>query len=554
MKFATSWVKPPNAIGGLDHLGTQGPCVLIYAKLLPGITNVTDRARYYSLYPWLIWSFDQRFPEADAKLFIDYYRRADCLLTLIAARHARLLGEAEELHGSAMVGRNQLLPALERLESEQSRLRLTDYAAAEGGTRYFKNPMGGLGQYYAGTLASLQLLDPSGRPWIKYTHEQGAPLAECVNRFVDHEHFWSCVESDEVTLTDLDALVSFCPCGLSESPEEHAFLSNLFFDEQGIYDDLGAQRKKTLALVLHLADAWGADSEYAFDMDAFRCAIYTHTLPGDKVWTVPASLAQTAEGWCTYQRNDLLSMAMQALFSCALSLFEDAGISQRLALSSVESFSASVVKLDEVSDALGQLHVATFGELAMRQLRKGRLPIHWEDEAHEINLLHEIVRQITQGDMSTLRFAELFRVFSMLWMRGKEQASAHAYGQLAFTDDELSASPINLSSFQLRCERWGAMRLADVLQDALTWILNTHLTVALRKLRQTSQSTFRFRPTEMGLRLVDQVPMPSQTTPRIRQALHILLDLGALCRAGEDEGFGIRLTDFGRQRMETACD
>jgi len=53
-------VKPPTAIGGLDHLGTQAPCVLIYSQLLPGITNVTDRARYYSLYPWLVWSFEQR--------------------------------------------------------------------------------------------------------------------------------------------------------------------------------------------------------------------------------------------------------------------------------------------------------------------------------------------------------------------------------------------------------------------------------------------------------------------------------------------------------------
>jgi hypothetical protein len=44
MKVETAWVSPPQAIGGLDHLGTQAPCVLIYSQLLPGITNVTDRA------------------------------------------------------------------------------------------------------------------------------------------------------------------------------------------------------------------------------------------------------------------------------------------------------------------------------------------------------------------------------------------------------------------------------------------------------------------------------------------------------------------------------
>ena len=60
MKIETGWGSPPQSIGGLDHLGTQALCVLIYAQLLPGIINVTDRARYYSLYLWVIWSFDQR--------------------------------------------------------------------------------------------------------------------------------------------------------------------------------------------------------------------------------------------------------------------------------------------------------------------------------------------------------------------------------------------------------------------------------------------------------------------------------------------------------------
>ena len=50
-----AWVEPPLAIGGIDHLGTLAPCIHVYSLLLPGITNVTERARYYSLYPWLLW-------------------------------------------------------------------------------------------------------------------------------------------------------------------------------------------------------------------------------------------------------------------------------------------------------------------------------------------------------------------------------------------------------------------------------------------------------------------------------------------------------------------
>ena len=52
-----SWIRPSEPIRGLDHLGVQAPSIALYTQLLPGITNVTDRARYYSFHPWVLWSF-----------------------------------------------------------------------------------------------------------------------------------------------------------------------------------------------------------------------------------------------------------------------------------------------------------------------------------------------------------------------------------------------------------------------------------------------------------------------------------------------------------------
>ena len=51
------WVEPAKPIRRLDHLGVQVPGIVLYAQLLPDITNVTDRARYYSFHPWPIRSF-----------------------------------------------------------------------------------------------------------------------------------------------------------------------------------------------------------------------------------------------------------------------------------------------------------------------------------------------------------------------------------------------------------------------------------------------------------------------------------------------------------------
>ena len=103
MDITTSWVKPPNAIGGLDHLAVQAPCINLYGRMLPGITNVTDRARYYSFYPWVVWALEKNgYRYGDT--FIDLFRKADCLFTLIAERHGKVAGGDRDDHAAATVG------------------------------------------------------------------------------------------------------------------------------------------------------------------------------------------------------------------------------------------------------------------------------------------------------------------------------------------------------------------------------------------------------------------------------------------------------------------
>ena len=61
--------------------------------------------------------------------------------------------------------------------------------------------------------------------------------------------------------------------------------------------------------------------------------------------------------------------------------------------------------------------------------------------------------------------------------------------------------------------------------------LDAHLRVAMRKLRQQGQNTFRFEPREIGL-IIKSIPGAANTTPRFKQATRILLDLGLLIKDG----------------------
>ena len=46
-------------IDGLDHLGVEGVSASVYSLLAPGISNLTERARYFALLPWALHRFAQ---------------------------------------------------------------------------------------------------------------------------------------------------------------------------------------------------------------------------------------------------------------------------------------------------------------------------------------------------------------------------------------------------------------------------------------------------------------------------------------------------------------
>jgi hypothetical protein len=525
MRVDTAWVAPPNVIGGLDHLGTQGPCILIYSQLLPGITNVTDRARYYSFYPWLVWSFNNRHPGADFERFVDLYRRADCLFTMIAERHARVaVGTDPEEHGPAMVGRQQLAPAVTLLAGGEG-IRLSSYATREEvAVRYFANRLGGLNQYYAGTLYQLGILSNASRPWFRFTHDRGEPLARAFDAGVPGDLFWSILEGDTVTAENLDALSSFCPCAMCAAESEHQWLVDLFFDRQSWYAEGGVQRRKSLALILDLVQSLRSAESEDLDSGVFRAAVYTVTLPGGNLWIPPASLCHTLEGWKYYVRNDILSVVMQTAFSVALAVMEGGDEVPE----SIESFAVALAGRAEVRRGLAALRAPTFGDLCRKVQREGPALGDWAHESHELAWVNAVVAPQDLTHLQPKFLASILRVLALLHVR--DAGDLPPYGALAIEAATLNDSPINLASFRARCHAWQACPLDFVARDLLAWCLETHLRVALRKLRSTGAATFRVHPSELGLERTGDNPAPAQTSPRFKQATRILRDIGALTR------------------------
>lgn len=528
MEITTAWVKPPPQIGGLDHLAVQAPCISIYGRLLPGITNVTDRARYYSFYPWLIWSFDRQGFTRYGEEFKERFRRADCLFSLIAERHAYHTGGDYEEHAGAMVGSNTLAPVAKAL-GDSSTLRLSNYSLREGAkARYFKNPLGGLGQYYLGVLRELGIVDGDTASGVKYTRQIGQVLAESMDAGLDSDLFHSIVESDAVTAQQLDALSTMCPCQLQKNAGEAELLTELFFARGLFHDPEALPRRRTLQSILQLSSLLAAENTEISEA-TFRACAYSGGLPSGQSWQIPESLAQNRAKWSIYARNELLSVAIQGLFFALLDAYEESG--QRLHASApLVDWFISIPETQEALDTLGS--DSRFSQLVVTATA-GLPPLsHWKDPNHEIQFAEQLIQLCrTEKSSDNRRLIIIAAMRVLIALAQRSSAEDHAYGDLVFEEGYFNYYPINLRSFRFHAANtWPTMASAEFLRWLLlNWGIDTHLRVALRKLRGQSQSTFRIRPSEHGLE-VTGIPAAVHTRPRFNQAVRILIDIGALAR------------------------
>jgi hypothetical protein len=536
-----AWVRPPEAIRGLDHLGAQAPCTALYTQLLPGITNVTDRARYYSFHPWLLWSFEQRCTNHSLDEFRRVLRRAECLFALTAIRHSRATSDADEgRHGAGMVGRFELL----RIGHDAGPIQLDEYAALEGKKRYFKNKLGGLGQYYFGPLRDLRILDhsPQGVAYPPgYDRERGRILGEAFARGVPTDAFFRLLEAPSFEWSELDDLAAFCPCGLRGNPTEHDLLLDLFLTRTATFKaDGGDARRTSLALMLDLAGRDARHSDYDYE-GLLRGTTYTGALPDGSPWAVAPTLARARQGWGTYQRNELLSLAVQGLFAAILRAVERdrGGVLQRagdaadVGIKLVSSYSAWLTRpLAEVVSEVGA---------ALPPLR------NWLEASHELQRGWRL--QALRLDDSHLEEAaeESVQILLALLARGVDE---YPYADFELDPEYFDPQEIHLLSLrQAARTTWAGMSTGQWIRWlSVHWCIGRHLRVALRKLRGERRDTFRIRPLEGELRVVE-APPPTYTIPRVGRTVQILRDLGLV---DLDDNRAVVLTDAGRVELEAS--
>ena len=292
--------------------------------MLPGITNVTDRGRYYSFYPWIIRALEKAGHTYN-RTFINFFRRADCLFTLIAHQHANISEGDDAIHSGATTGSVNLSHAIQEIKQGHS-IKLSDYAdlGDEIEQPYFKNKLGGLGQYYLGVFKELDMMRGTISSGIKNSEELGLKVAKVFSQGSNHELFIKTLDEDVVPVNRLTELSEFCHCQIVNNPAEQKILCDLLFVKGDFFDPEMLDRRNTLQAILYLADLL-SESEKELDLSCFRGCVYSGALPNGSAIELPDSLKPILQRWSIYQRNELLSLSLQGFFFVLLDAYSESG-------------------------------------------------------------------------------------------------------------------------------------------------------------------------------------------------------------------------------------
>ncbi|WP_019949239.1 hypothetical protein [Hymenobacter aerophilus] len=497
-------------VRGLDMLGLQATSEVTYGLLLPGLTNVTHRIRYYGFYCWLLDQYASQVGEVDPKRQQNFIRRADLLVALLIR-----LGGKSPLHipGSAYA-------ELMLVDKEANGYRLDEGAdlPSKGNAKtYWKARMGAFGQYYAGSLRAVGLMSTSVHDeqlYVRTNHQTGwltgqelaAAFAEQIPLEVQ-ECFIACVENGLLRPKNAQALFDHFDLSrfAQEGVEPAAYLRMLTSsDYPSLESDMPTyHRATTLRLLLtHLQQA----EQHTWE--SFLIDNYLKQGRGNE--------EPTRRGWYFYQLNEYWQMASGSVLAAVLRMLEAEPGSYAFIPAFLTDFTEQII---------AQLHqlVPNLPNLPDQPTLATLLVAIEEAKLDEEDFVRECL--IEQSNKEPVgQAAAAFCLLSKIYQRN--------YSHLPELREY--AQPLGL------LREGNFLGYAERLTEKLTWPLDQfvrhftnqdvivrHQYVAMRKMGSGQQSTLKFEVEGEWFRCLESIQVRF-SGPRLNVLLEMALDLKLL--------------------------
>ena len=514
----------------------------MYSGLLPGITNVTDRARYFSFYPWVLHQFaiddDTQRTKQDWRGWI---RRLDFCFACCCVAHELLSDTAGKQTAAAAVGGDMARRMFKGVDPDA----MIDLAGPTRVDRrgqickgaYFQTREGGFGQYYKSQIKALGLLQEDSKnknPDLTLTTWCGLPMARALDAQPAFEELLRLARSGEASVARMAALGEYVNLAAIEpGGEEQRLLRGLFLEDldedQTRGQDVGERRWRQKSLLLILCYLREAGEVEGTLVNSCRWAFLQGELPDGQPWEIPEVLARTARTWAVYQINDQMNYVLECLLWVTLRIMEEGGHSlESVVTGMVHQSMAALPALDD-APALPSLGGTVEQWLDHHRRDNGGTPGEATEELfnnlwaadkadHDQQMAGRAVRLLARlADEASCLGSPLIAAPPKVMNRVLKQREITIGTFLAWTQ---ASKQQHLEAF-----------LSHLMQD---WIIFRHLRVATGKLANQGDFTFKFIQQQGELAISsNKLPEPTLTNPRLKQAANILTDLGYMANDGD---------------------
>ena len=286
------WANNAGFKRGRDPMGIQNCSIVIYGILLPGLTNQTERLRYYSFYCWLLYEYEKECEKTTENgTLIDLYnyiRRAE--LTMAFLMDGRGI---KSVVGSQHISQQEYGTTKEGYYDIKSSADLNAYPSQK---KYWANPTGAFGQNYLGSLVYLELVENNeGSIVLK---NRGRYLAESFINSVDEKSrnlFLQYVRKGCLPPKDIARMESLCLDKIIHKSQEWSLLNDIITNE-----DLNGStfRKDTISLML----------------DTYRKGVEIEQFPKTMFLKYESGSSETVLGWHYYYLCEALHYSIETIF------------------------------------------------------------------------------------------------------------------------------------------------------------------------------------------------------------------------------------------------
>lgn len=507
---------------GLDPLGMQSTSVSQYQRLVPGISNVTLRMRYYGLYAWLADHYAKHSGDTSVAGWRKFLRRSEALYALLTQANTQETGVAGSRWARRKLATSSgaWIPFALHADNEPSE------------PQYLKQAFGAYGAAYGTQLFATNILCSVDHHDVPVpTPDIGDGLAAAFSAAIDGagESFLKAVKRGSVSRGELEGLAAMVPSAIEPDSLERNMYEAILFARapDSSPSDLG--RSMSLRLVLRATD-WLGYMPAAGDI---RWALYAlRDKDGAKIESLSSEEMTHRFTWLAYHANDLFHACYEALLKYILDVLEGfpGGVTLDKLLQVVV---ARIVK------ALGP-EMQTFMRLC-DDIALSENPWTKEDDDSEFNLINEVLRGAklssatnAEGAVTALRLlAALFKRFT------PELPALDAELKLVADSPFVQSICTELQFLQTHRDEPLPQLLHSLLKVR---VVDRHLWVAIQKLRYQGDYTFLLETDNGRVRLRSK-DGPVLTNPRLASSIKFLEDIHLLGPDG--------LTDLGRRALES---